>query len=40
MSITYGNSEDFYDGCYEMVKRGVTFTASFDTLTIKLTGGF
>lgn len=40
MQIYYTNTEDFYCGCYEMLKRGMMFKACFDTLTIHLTGGY
>ena len=40
MTIKYDNSDTFHDGVEEMVKRGLTFKANHDTLTITLTGGY
>lgn len=39
-TITYANAEMFYDGIYELTKRGMTFKADADLLTITLTGGY
>lgn len=40
MKITYTNTEEFYNGIEEMVKRGLMFKADGVELTIELTGGF
>jgi len=38
--IKYTSSKSFYLGIAAMVMNGLTFDADFDSLTIKLTGGF
>jgi hypothetical protein len=40
MSISYCNADDFYNGVYELVVKGLTFEADFESLTITLTGGY
>lgn len=40
MKIKYRSEEAFYDGIHAIVKKGLTFNADHDTLTITLTGGF
>lgn len=38
--ISYSSEQAFYDGCYEMMKRGACYTADHLRLTITLTGGW
>ena len=40
MIICYSTNSDFYDGISALVKRGLSFTANAQDLTIELTGGF
>ena len=40
MTITYANTEEFYDGILHLVKRGLTFTAYDQSLKIVLEGGY
>ena len=40
MTISYTDSESFYDGILAMVSRGLKFKADFDKLEIHLTGGY
>lgn len=40
MVICYTADESFYEGIYELVKRGLTFEADAQDLSIKLTGGY
>lgn len=39
-TITYNSEQAFYDGYFEMMKRGACYTANHDKLTITLTGGY
>ena len=36
MTIMYCDKDDFYEGILECVKRGLTFKASYNLLTIEL----
>lgn len=38
--IAYSSEQAFYDGCYELMKRGACYTANHHALTITLTGGY
>ena len=38
--IPYSSEQAFYDGCYEMMKRGACYMANHHSLTITLTGGY
>lgn len=38
--ITYSSEQAFYDGCYDMMKRGACYVANHHSLTITLTGGY
>ena len=40
MKIKYMTIEDFYDGVYRLVVKGLTFEARYDNLEIILTGGY
>lgn len=40
MTITFPDTEAFYDGILHCVKRGLTFEAYDQSLKIVLTGGF
>ena len=40
MTIYCRTAAEFYDAVEECVKRGLTFEASVQLLTVKLTGGF
>lgn len=39
MKIQYSSMEEFYDGIYELVKLGLTFTAYSKDLSVHLSGG-
>lgn len=38
--IVYRSEQDFYDGCFEFMKRGACYKADHHSLTITLTGGY
>ena len=38
MTIHYDNTDDFYYGIKELVIKGLTFRACYDTLIIYVTG--
>ena len=40
MTITFTLDDDFYGGIEQLVKRGLTFKAHFDQMTIELLGGY
>ena len=40
MTISYPDTEAFYDGIKSLVQRGLTFEAFDKSLKIVLTGGF
>lgn len=40
MIITYKNSDEFYEGVYQLVKNGLTFRGDHSNLTIELLGGY
>mgnify|MGYP001167614944 CR=1 FL=1 len=40
MIICYKTDSDFYDGVAELVKRGLSFAADAQDLSIVLTGGY
>jgi hypothetical protein len=40
MTIHYHSESDFYEGVYQLVKKGLTFKAHFDQMTIELLGGY
>lgn len=40
MTITFTLDDDFYGGIEQLVKRGLTFHADYNKMTITLLGGY
>jgi hypothetical protein len=40
MTITYQTEDQFYNGIYQLVLKGLTFEANGDKLSITLLGGY
>lgn len=40
MTIKYRTQEQFYEGIYQLVLKGLTFEANGDKLSITLLGGY